>query len=44
MSTKIIKPKLSEKLNPDMEVYYYTPWAKQEKDETPLFWLVVTFE
>ena len=31
-------------LSPNMEMYYCTPWAKQEKNGTPLFWLEVTFE
>ena len=25
-----------------MEIWYYTPWAKQKKNGTPLFWAEVT--
>ena len=46
MSTKIIKLELLEKfwLNPNMKILHYTPWAKQKKNETPLFWAEVTLE
>ena len=44
--TNIIRLELLIKLrlHPNMEIYYQIPWAKQEENGTPLFWVEVTFK
>ena len=45
-STKIGMLEISENfdLTQTWRYKYYTPWAKEEKNRTPLFWVEVTFE